>query len=140
MRFDRKAAKIYIAGPFFTMAELWLVEEACIAFQDLEVDFFSPYHEAGIIREHTMDEIRKTVEADLKGLDGCTAVLAILDGCDPGTMFEVGYAVHKQLPIVALSQNPKQGDQTLIKGSDRCQLSDDFASAIYRAVWASWSK
>lgn len=134
----RESAKIYIAGPFFTMAELWLVEETRLALNDLGVDFFSPYHEAGIIREHTMQEIRKTVEADLTGLNDCTAVFAILDGNDPGTIFEVGYAVQKGIPVVALSQNPKQGDQTMIKGSKRCAISDDFASAVYRCVWESW--
>lgn len=140
VRMNRERAKIYVAGPFFTMAELWLVEETCFALNELGVDFFSPYHEAGIIREHTMEEIRKTVDADLKGLDDCTAVFAIIDGCDPGTIFEVGYAVRKGIPVVALSQNPKQGDQTMIKGSDRCVLSDDFASAVYQCVWESWQK
>lgn len=135
---NRKRAKIYIAGPFFTMAELWLVEEACMAFDSLGVPYFSPYHEAGVIREHTDDEIRRTVEADLNGLNGCTAVFAILDGCDPGTIFEVGYAVRKKIPVVALSQNPKEGDQTMIRGSDRCYITNDFASAIYRAAWESW--
>ena len=36
---------------------------------------------------------------DLKGLDDCDRVLAILPGGDPGTIFEVGYAVCKKLPV-----------------------------------------
>ncbi len=122
------------------MAELWLVEETCLALSELDVKFFSPYHEAGVIREHSEEEIQKTVDADLKGLDDCTAVFVILDGCDPGTIFEVGYAVHKKIPVVALSQNPKLGDQTMIRGSGRCFISDDFASAIYRVIWESWQR
>lgn len=137
LKLDRKKSKIYIAGPFFTMAELWLVEQATMAFRSLGVDYFSPYHEVGLIGDKPSREI---VDADLKGLNGCKAVFAILDGCDPGTIFEVGYAVRKKIPVVALSQNPKEGDQTMIKGSDRCVISNDFASAIYRAVWESYSK
>lgn len=115
-------AKVYIAGPFFTMAELWLVEQACRALDSLGVSFFSPHHEAGLLRDYTDDrghqqEIERVVEADLKGLSECKAVFAILDGCDPGTIFEIGWAVRHNIPVVALSQNPKPADQTMMRGS-----------------------
>ena len=137
-------ARVYIAGPFFTMAELWLVEQACRALDSLGVSFFSPYHEAGLLRDYTDDqahqkEIERVVEADLKGLGKCKAVLAVLDGCDPGTIFEIGWAVRHNIPVVALSQNPKLADQTMIRGSKNCSICDDFASAIYRVAWAAWS-
>jgi len=140
---DEKA-KVYIAGPFFTMAELWLVEQACRALDSLGVSFFSPYHEAGLLRDYTDDQVHQTeiervVEADLKGLSECKAVFAILDGCDPGTIFEIGWAVRHNIPVVALSQNPKPADQTMVRGSNSCSISDDFASAIYRVAWAAWS-
>lgn len=128
-----KDAKIYVAGPFFTMAELWLVEEACTALFDLGVPFFSPYHHVGI------GPPEKVVQPDIEGLKDCTTVFAIIDGCDPGTMFEVGYAVSNNIPVVALSQNPKTGDLTMLQGSDRCSIVDDFSTAIYRAAWESWS-
>ena len=137
-------AKVYIAGPFFTMAELWLVEQACRALDSLGVSFFSPYHEAGLLRDYTDDqvhqkEIERVVETDLKGLSECKAVFAILDGCDPGTVFEIGWAVRHNIPVVVLSQNPKPADQTMIRGSKNCSITDDFASAIYRVAWAAWS-
>ena len=141
---DEKA-KVYIAGPFFTMAELWLVEQACRALDSLGVSFFSPFHEAGLLRDYTDDrahqeEIERVVETDLRGLGDCKAVFAILDGCDPGTIFEIGWAVRHGIPVVALSQNPKPADQTMIRGSKNCSISDDFASAIYRVAWAAWSQ
>ncbi len=141
---DEKA-KVYIAGPFFTMAELWIVEQACRSLDSLGVSFFSPYREAGLLRDYTDDhqanqkEVERVVEADLKGLSECKAVLAILDGCDPGTIFEIGWAVRHGIPVVVLSQNPKPADQTMIRGSKNCSISDDFASAIYRVAWAAWS-
>ena len=138
-------AKVYIAGPFFTMAELWLVEQACRALDSLGVSFFSPYHEAGLLHDYTdhqthQKEIERVVQADIKGLSQCKAVFAILDGCDPGTIFEIGWAVRHNIPVVALSQNPKPADQTMIRGSKNCSISDDFASAIYRVAWAAWSR
>lgn len=138
-------AKVYIAGPFFTMAELWLVEQACLALGSLGVSFFSPYHEAGLLRDYTdhhahQREIERVVEVDLKGLSECKAVFAIFDGCDPGTIFEIGWAVRHNIPVVVLSQNPKPADQTMIRGAKNCSISDDFASAVYRVAWAAWSR
>lgn len=128
-----KKGKVYIAGPFFTMAELWLIEEAWAAFTDLGVDFFSPYHEVGV------GQPEQVVQPDLDGLNECTAVFAVLDGCDPGTIFEIGYAVRMGIPVVALSQNPKKGDQTMLLGSAKCYVTDDFSTAIYRAAWECWT-
>jgi len=142
---QNESAAVYIAGPFFTMAELWLVEEACRALDSLGVQFFSPYHEAGLLGDYDdseahLEKIASVVDKDLAGLAKCNAVFAILDGCDPGTLFEIGWAVKHGIPVVALSQNPKPADQTMIRGSKNCFITDDFASAIYRVAWEAWSK
>ncbi|WP_372992115.1 PfkB family carbohydrate kinase [Sulfitobacter sp.] len=124
-----KSGQVYIAGPFFTMAELWLIEEACAAFSELGMQAFSPYHEVGFGSPSAV------VTKDLAGLENSSAVLAVLDGCDAGTLFEIGYAVKLGIPVVALSQNPKEADQTMILGSDNCYVTNDFATAIYRSIW-----
>lgn len=121
--------RVYIAGPFFTMSELWLIEEAYAAFVELGVEPFSPYHHVGLGPPEAV------VEPDLNGLRGSTAVFAVLDGCDPGTIFEIGYAVKHGLPVVALSQNPKEADQTMLLGSPNCFITNDFATAIYHTAW-----
>ncbi len=133
---------VYIAGPFFTMAELWLVDQACRALESLGISYFSPYHEAGLAREFAdqqarQQEIERVVRKDLTGLSNCKAVFAILDGCDPGTIFEIGWAVRHGIPVVALSQNPRPADHTMVRGSRNCSIIDDFASAIYRVAWAA---
>lgn len=120
---------VYIAGPIFTMAELWIVNEACNAFSRLGMPIFSPYHNVGY------GEPSKVVPADIAGLERASAVFAILDGCDAGTLFEVGYAVRKGIPVVALAQNPKAGDLTMLKGSPNCMITDDFTTAIFQTSW-----
>ena len=126
-----KSGRVYLASPFFTISELWLVEETWSAFTELGVDFFSPYHEVG------PGKPQKVVEPNLEGLRSCTAVLAFIDNCDPGTLFEIGYAVQLGISVVALSQNPKESDQTMILGSQNCFITDDYATAVYRAAWES---
>ena len=127
----RNKGRVYIAGPFFTMSELWLVEEAVRAFHELGTAAFSPYHDVGLGKADVV------VKNDLAALDASTAVFAILDGCDPGTMFEVGYATRTGMPVVALAQNPKRSDLTMLEGSPSCSITNDFATAVYRAVWAA---
>ena len=121
--------QVYIAGPFFTMAELWLIEEIYVALENVGISTFSPYHCVGLGAPN------RVVEPDIKGLEKSTAVLAILDGCDPGTLFEIGYAVKHNIPVTALSQNPKKTDQTMLLGSDNCFITDDFSTAVYHSAW-----
>lgn len=111
------------------MADLWLVEEAYYCLSKLGVDTFSPYHHVGL------GPADKVVAADIKGLEECSAVLAIFDGTDPGTIFETGYAVKKGIPVVSFSQNSKETDKTMLLGSPNCSFTDDFATAIYHVVW-----
>ncbi|MET4127945.1 PfkB family carbohydrate kinase [Roseovarius sp. MBR-6] len=122
--------QVYIAGPFFTTHELWLVEEAYRGLKELGVKVFSPYHEIGL------GQPSEVVPADLAALDQSTAVLALLDGGDPGTLFEVGYATRIGLPVVALAQSTKASDLTMLLGSPNCRVVDDFSTALYHVAWA----
>jgi nucleoside 2-deoxyribosyltransferase len=61
-------------------------------------------------------------------------VLAILNGADVGTVFEVGYAVCRGLPVVVLAQNMRAEDLKMVDGSG-CTIVEDLVSAIYHVVW-----
>jgi hypothetical protein len=123
------AGRIYIAAPFFNLAERWIVEEIRNQLLMMGVPVFSPLHDVG----EGPGEI--VAPLDLKGLDRCEAVLAILNGSDAGTVFEVGYAVARDIPVVALAQNMRPEDVKMPAGSG-CRIVGDVVSAIYHAVWA----
>lgn len=72
---------------------------------------------------------------DLQGLEQCSVVLALVTDLDPGTIFEVGYARARNIPVVAHGEGVKVEHLTMIIGS-RCIYSEDFCSAVYNAVWA----
>lgn len=38
---------VYLAGPFFTLGQLWLIEQARNDLRDGGLDVFSPYHDVG---------------------------------------------------------------------------------------------
>lgn len=121
---------VYLAAPFFTLGERWVVEEARRALLRVGCEVFSPLHEIGFGPPEIVAPL------DLVGLDSCTAVLAILDGGDPGTLFEVGHARLRGIPVVALAENVRVNDVTMPLGTG-CEVSDDFATAVYHAAWAA---
>ncbi len=120
--------RIYLAGPFFTLGQRWLVDEARRCLSDFALDVFSPVHDVGPGPAATV------APADLLELDRCDAVFAILDGNDPGTVFEVGYARAKQKPIYALAQTVSEEDLKMVTGSE-CRVFDDFVSALHHVAW-----
>ncbi|WP_420024051.1 PfkB family carbohydrate kinase (plasmid) [Cereibacter azotoformans] len=124
-----RGGKVYLAAPFFNLGERWIVEEVRDQLLHMEVEVFSPLHDVGI---GPGDVVAK---ADLAGLDECSVVLAILNGGDAGTIFEIGYAIAKGIPVIALAQNTRPEDLKMPIGSG-CRVYEDLVTAIYQTVWA----
>jgi nucleoside 2-deoxyribosyltransferase len=121
--------RVYLAGPFFTLGERWLVEESRAHLRGMGLGVFSPIHDIGPGPASVVGP------ADLVGLKDCDRVLALIDGTDPGTLFEVGYARALGLPVVALAETLSEEQLKMVEGSD-CQITDDFATAIYLTAWS----
>lgn len=121
--------RVYIAAPFFDLGELWVVEEIRSHLNEMGIDVFSPLHDVG------RGPASEVAAKDLAGLDLCGAVLAVLNGGDAGTIFEVGYAVAKGIPVVALAQNVHPEDLKMPEGAG-CRIVEDLVSAIYHVVWS----
>lgn len=124
--------KVYLAGPFFNTAQLWWVGHAREVLLDLGLEVFSPYHDVGFVGAGNTD----AAEQDLKALDSCDVVLALLDGFDPGTLFEVGFARSKGIPVIGLqTEGSVRTHETMLLGTG-CLLYDDFGSAAYQVYWS----
>jgi nucleoside 2-deoxyribosyltransferase len=120
--------RIYLASPFFTIGQRWLVDEARRALREMGLEVFSPLHDVG------PGPAEIVAPADLAALDACDRMFAILDGLDSGTIFEVGYARAKNVPVYALAQAVSSEDLKMVTGSG-CQVFDDFVTAIYHTSW-----
>ena len=119
---------VYLAGPFFNLPQLWLVEQARTALIDMGLNVLSPYHDIG----HGLAE--DVVERDLEAIQEAALVLALVDGLDPGTIYEIGYARAINRPVVVYSERESAEDRKMMEGSG-CVMTDDFVSAIYHTVW-----
>lgn len=120
--------KVYLAGPFFTMSQLWLIEEGLHTLRSTGINVFSPYHDVG---RGSADDIYMP---DINGIQDSCVLLAYLDGLDSGTLYEIGYAKALGKPVVVFVQNEDEGDLKMITGAG-CIMCNDFATAIYQTVW-----
>lgn len=120
--------KIYLAGPFFTYAERWLIDQIRTCLLGARLDVFSPWHDIG----HGIAS--DVVSKDIEGLENSKLVLAVIDGLDSGTLFEVGYAVSKKIPVIAYVQNETEESIKMLEGTG-CILEPDLTTAIYKCVW-----
>ena len=120
--------QVYLAGPFFDLAQLWMVEEARRNLRESGLKVFSPYHDIGLGRAADV------VEQDLEGIDKSDLVFAIADGLDAGTIYEIGYARAKGKPVVVYSERESEEALKMAEGS-ACVICRNYTTALYSALW-----
>jgi len=132
IRKNYQQKKVYLAGPFFTMSDRWLINEFRDALLSMNIMVFSPLHDVGI---GTFEEV---VAPDLKGLEESDIVLAIVNGLDSGTLFEIGYAKALGKPVIAFSEEDCEKSLTMLYGTN-CKILNDFTTTIYHLIWQIYS-
>ena len=124
-----KKKHVYLAGPFFTIAQRWLVEEVRDALIGMGHSVFSPLHDVGVGDAHTV------APKDVCALHRVDAVFAILDGLDSGTLFEVGYARALKKTVFGLAQAVSHQDLKMVEGTG-CHVYFDLVTAVHQLSWA----
>lgn len=124
----RQAPLVYLAGPFFSLGQLWVVEEIRALLLEMGLRVFSPVHDVGY------GPAEEVVQKDLDAVHECDLMLAIGDGLDAGTIYEIGYARALKKPVVLYVENESEEDQKMMAGSG-CIISKDFVTSIYQTYW-----
>lgn len=122
--------KVYLAGPFFDVAQIWMVEQARLNLHEVGLDVFSPFHDIGL------GSAQDVAWKDLEELDACDLIFAIADGADTGTVFEVGYAIAKGKPVIVFSQRESEESLKMMSGTG-CTMCTEYATAVYKALWTA---
>ena len=125
--------QIYLAGPFFNLPQRWLIEEFYAALRGFGVRVFSPLHDVG------RGSCGDVYGPDMKGLQESGVVLACLDGLDTGTIYEIGYAHARGVPVIAFFSAEREEDLKMPLGGGALHVSD-FATALYWTVWVATCK
>ena len=121
---------VYLAGPFFSLAQLWLIDEAKKNLKEMGLVVFSPYHDVG------KGSASDVVHQDIAGINNCDIMLAIGDGLDSGTMYEIGYARAKGKPVILYSENETSDNRKMMEGTN-CILCNDYVTSIYKCLWTA---
>jgi nucleoside 2-deoxyribosyltransferase len=97
---------VYIAGPLFTPAERRYLEELTAAVESAGFTTYLPHRDGGLVAPDRR-ESRAMYDSDLRALDACGAIVAVLNGTDvdSGTAFEIGYGVARGLPVLGLYED-----------------------------------
>lgn len=119
---------VYLAAPFFTLSQRWLVHLIRDVLEGLGAEVFSPFHDVG-------PGGIEVAELDLAGLRDCSSVLGVIDGSDPGTVFETGFATALGLPVVCYAEQENTEVWKMLAGTG-AEFHSDLSSALYRSVWA----
>jgi sugar/nucleoside kinase (ribokinase family)/nucleoside 2-deoxyribosyltransferase len=95
---------MYLAGPWFTVAEALLIDELEATLDNLGVAVISPRRDIGELPSApTRQQVFEIGRRDYEAIERCDLVVAVLDGNDPGTLMEVGYAAKVGKPMIGLS-------------------------------------
>lgn len=108
-----KHYNLYLAGPLFDsldIKELEIIEKLC---DKLEITYFSPRLHSQLDFKNAEDKDKiatKIVEMNEEAILQCDMVIANTRGlrgsfADSGTMYEIGYAVAKNIPVMTYTFN-----------------------------------
>lgn len=120
--------KVYLAGPFFNVAQRWLVDDVRRCLLEMGMEVFSPVHDVG---RGPADAV---APLDIAALRDCDAVFALVDGLDSGTIFEAGFARSLGKPVFGLSQSTGEEELKMLVGTG-CVLRDDLVTALHHLHW-----
>jgi nucleoside 2-deoxyribosyltransferase len=125
---DTTGKRVYLAGPFFSLQDRWVLEETRSVLSGFGLEVFSPLHDVG------EGEGEEVAPKDLDALRGSAQVFALLETLDPGTVFEIGFARAIGVPVVAYAGDAPDGHLKMLKGTD-CAVESDYTTALYRSLW-----
>lgn len=97
----RPEKNIYIAGPAFNDIDCGPIRDlvGCLSYHNFTPRL--PIAENGhATHESSETEKHKIAAADIRLLDECSLVVAVLLYNDPGTLIEIGIALEKRLPVL----------------------------------------
>ncbi len=120
--------QIYLAAPFFSIAELILVDKIRSAFIDFGVKVFSPFHDIGLGDDETI------AKKDLEGIKNSDIIFAVFDNLDSGTLIESGFSIAMDKKIIGYHRTCNQSDLLMLKPG-KIGLFNNLTTAIYHTIW-----
>jgi len=119
---------IYLAAPFFSIAELVLIDKIRNAFLGFGVKVFSPFHDIGLGDDATI------AKKDIEGIDKSNIVFCVLDNLDSGTLIEIGYSIANGKKIIGYHRTCYKPQLTMLNAGE-VTIYNNLTTAIYHTIW-----
>ncbi|WP_412468205.1 PfkB family carbohydrate kinase [Pedobacter sp. KLB.chiD] len=119
---------IYLAAPFFSIAELILIDKIRNAFLGFGVKVFSPFHDIGLGDDATI------AKKDIEGINKSDIVFCVLDNLDPGTLVEIGYSMGNGKKMIGYHRTCYKPQLTMLNAGD-VTIYNNLTTAIYHTIW-----
>lgn len=128
--------KVYIAGPLCNEEERAFLEKVERMVREMGFDTFLPHRDVGLVA--FTEELEKAFKDDVKALDECDFVVAILNGnhIGAGTAWEIGYAYSINKKILGIKTDKKAEDSIpelsamLLKSVDIAESFDELKEKL----------
>jgi hypothetical protein len=120
--------QVYLASPFFAIAELILVDKIRNAFLEFGVKVFSPFHDIGLGDDITI------AKKDIDGIENSDIIFCVFDNLDSGTLVESGYSLAKGKKIIGYHRTCEESKLLMLKPGD-LQIFNNLTTAIYQTIW-----
>ncbi|MGJ8716136.1 MAG: PfkB family carbohydrate kinase [Maribacter stanieri] len=126
---DLSKKQIYLASPFFSLAELILIDKIRSVFLAFGIKVFSPFHDIGL-----GDDI-SIAKKDILGIEDSDIIFCVFDNLDPGTLVESGYSLSKEKKIIGYHRTCDEANLLMLKPGDfKCYKN--LTTAIYKTIWS----
>jgi nucleoside 2-deoxyribosyltransferase len=100
--------RIYLASPFFNPEQVAVVERIENLLTELKIDFYSPRKD-GVLMNMTPEErkasTKRIFDKNVLEINKSSMILAVIDGKDTGTVWEIGYSAASGIPIITYTDH-----------------------------------
>jgi nucleoside 2-deoxyribosyltransferase len=132
----RKEHQIYVAAPDFDWVDQGPIDQLAAALDYHGFVARLPVRENGQLPEAATSEQReRVVTADLRVLDQCSLLIAVLLYDDPGTLVEVGLALERGLPVIIYDPHRRASNPMLTQlAASVVTTLDETVASVFEVV------
>lgn len=123
-----KDRQVYLAAPFFSIAELILIDKIRSAFLEFGVKVFSPFHDIGLGDEEAI------AIKDLQGIKDSDIIFCVFDNLDSGTLIESGFSVAMNKKIIGYHRTCEDSELLMLKPGNS-KIFKNLTTAMYHTIW-----
>lgn len=126
---DLSNKQVYLASPFFSIAELVMVDKIRDAFLEFGIKVFSPFHDIGL-----GDDV-SIARQDVEGINNSDIIFCVFDNLDSGTLIESGYSLARNKKIIGYHRTCDESKFLMLKPGE-IKIFNNLTTAIYHTIWS----